>query len=54
MTVPAVGGSASRVTGESPPSDMRAIAVVVSDELANETEQTSFTKHNDVIEQLAA
>jgi hypothetical protein len=55
MTLPAVGGSTSRVTGESPPSDnMRSIAVVVGDGLANETEQVSFTKHNDVIEQLAA
>jgi hypothetical protein len=33
---------------------VRSIAVVVSDVLANETEQMSFTKHNDVIEQLAA
>jgi len=38
MTLPAVGGSTSRVTGES----------------ANQTEQMSFTKPNDVIEQLAA
>ena len=32
---------------------MRSIAIVVSDVLANETEQMSFTQYDDVVEKLA-
>lgn len=52
ITLPAVGGSTSRETGESPPSGhLRLIAVVIGHVLADQTQQMAFSKHDDVIEQ---